>query len=299
MIINGKELSQNILNECKNQLTNYSKKQLVVVTIGDDPASKVYVRNKQKAAEQVGLEFKNIRFSEEEDFNYIYYSLLNLIYPNGYDSQEINSSLAGMIIQLPIVSKTLNEKQKKTIISMVPDCLDVDGFNLTSEFIPCTPKGILYMFRSIPDYSLKGKTALVIGRSNIVGKPIAKLLLSEDCTVIQAHSKTPKTTLLRMFAYADIVISAVGKANLITENDAIQYFKDNRHEYYSGFEVNKGNRVIIDVGMNRDENGKLCGDLSESFKESYSKYYSPVPGGVGPMTVAMLMDNAKEAICRS
>lgn len=299
MIINGKELSQDILNECKNQLVNYPKRQLVVVTIGDDPASKVYVRNKQKAAEQIGLEFNNIRFSEEEDFNFIYYSLLNLIYTNGYSSQEVNPSLAGMIIQLPIVSKTLNEKQKKTIIDIVPDCLDVDGFNLTSEFIPCTPKGILYMLRSIPNYSLRGKTALVIGRSNIVGKPIAKLLLNEDCTVIQAHSKTPKNTLLRMFAYADVVISAVGRANLITEEDAIQYFKDNRHEYYSGFEVNKDNRIIIDVGMNRDENGKLCGDLSESFKEAYSKYYSPVPGGVGPMTVAMLMDNAKEAICRS
>ena len=299
MIINGKELSQHILNDCKSQLSNYPKRQLMVVTIGDDSASKVYVRNKQKAAEQVGLEFNNIRFSEEEDFNSIYYSLLNLIYPNGYDAQEINNSIAGMIIQLPIVSKVLNERQKKDIANIVPDCLDVDGFNLTSKFIPCTPKGILYMLRSIPNYSLKGKTALVIGRSNIVGKPIAKLLLNEDCTVIQAHSRTPKNTLLRMFAYADIVISAVGKANLITKNDAIQYFKDNRHEYYSGFEVNKDNRVIIDVGMNRDENGKLCGDLSESFKEDYSKYYSPVPGGVGPMTVAMLMDNVKEVICRS
>lgn len=299
MIISGKELSQHILNDCKSQLSNYSKKQLIVVTIGDDPASKVYVRNKQKAAEQVGLEFNNIRFSEEEDFNSIYYSLLNLIYINGHNNQEINSSIAGIIIQLPMASKVLNERQKKDIIDIVPDCLDVDGFNLTSNFIPCTPKGIIYMLKSIPNYSLKGKTALVIGRSNIVGKPIAKLLLNEDCTIIQAHSKTPKNTLLRMFAYADIVISAVGKANLITENDAIQYFKDNRHEYYSGFEVNKDNRVIIDVGMNRDENGKLCGDLSESFKEAYSKYYSPVPGGVGPMTVAMLMDNTKEAICKS
>ena len=299
MIINGKELSQDILNECKNQLANYSKRQLIVVTIGGDPASKVYVRNKQKAAEQVGLEFNNIRFSEEEDFNSIYHFLLNLIYINGCNTQGINSSIAGMIIQLPIISKVLNEKQKKNIIDIVPDCLDVDGFNLNSKFIPCTPKGILYMLRSIPNYSLKGKTALVIGRSNIVGKPIAKLLLNEDCTVIQAHSRTPKNTLLRMFAYADIVISAVGKANLITENDAIQYFKDNRHEYYSGFEINKNNRVIIDVGMNRDENGKLCGDLSESFKEDYSKYYSPVPGGVGPMTVAMLIDNVKEVICRS
>lgn len=299
MIINGKELSQDILNKCKRQLANYSKRQLIVVTIGDDPASKVYVRNKQKAAEQVGLEFNNIRFSEEEDFNSIYHFLLNLIYINGYNNQKINNSIAGMIIQLPIVSKVLNERQKKDITNIVPDCLDVDGFNLTSKFIPCTPKGILYMLRSIPNYSLKGKTALVIGRSNIVGKPIAKLLLNEDCTVIQVHSRTPKNTLLRMFAYADIVISAVGKANLITKNDAIQYFKDNRHEYYSGFEVNKDNRVIIDVGMNRDENGKLCGDLSESFKEDYSKYYSPVPGGVGPMTVAMLMDNVKEVICRS
>lgn len=282
MIINGKELSQNILEKCKKELKDYPKENLIVVTIGDDPASKVYVRNKQKAAEQIGIGFQNIRFSEEDTFETVYEELLKYIYSET-NLIEFNPTTAGIIIQLPIVSKVLTEDQKKAITLMVPDYLDVDGFNKNSNFIPCTPKGIVYMLKSIPEYSLIGKTALIIGRSNIVGKPVAKLLLDEDCTVIQAHSKTPKEKLIKYFAEADIVISAVGKPYLIKEEDLW-----NQNIKYD--------KIIIDVGMNRDKDGKLCGDLEESIKQNYSKYYSPVPGGVGPMTVAMLMDNITEAI---
>ena len=130
-----------------------------------------------------------------------------------------------------------------------------------------------------------------------MGKPIAKLLLDRNYTVVQAHSKTPKERLLRLFSFADIVVSAVGKPDLLTEDDAYQYFKDNRHDFYGNLE-NCRDRVIIDVGMNRDADGKLCGDFSEDFKKKYSRYYTPVPGGVGPMTVAMLIENTFESITR-
>lgn len=281
MILNGKELSNKILNELTSE--ENKSKTLIVVTIGEDPASKVYVRNKQKACEKVGLTFKNIKFTDTTPADEIMYALKNFSYNSNY----------GVIVQLPIVSKVLSEKDKYQITHSIETWQDVDGFLVDSPFTPCTPKGIIRLIDSISDFDYKGKTALVIGRSDIVGKPIAKLLLDRNCTVIQAHSKTPKNTLLRMFSYADIIVSAVGKADLITEYDAIQYWKDNRHDFYGDFS-NKRDRIIIDVGMNRDENGKLCGDMSEAFKEKYSKYYTPVPGGVGPMTVAMLIENCLE-----
>lgn len=279
MILNGKELSEKILAGLTSEENN--DKKLVVITIGEDPASKVYVRNKQRACEKVGLKFENIKFSDETRKEDILYAMSELKY---------GISVYGVIVQLPIVSKVLSDADKLQITRSVEPFLDVDGFLINSKFTPCTPKGIIRLIDSIPDYNYSGKTALVIGRSEIVGKPIAKLLLDKNCTVIQAHSRTPKDTLLRMFSYADIVVSAVGKPNLITEYDAEQYWKDNRHDFYGDFNSKK-ERVIIDVGMNRDENGKLCGDLPEIFKEKYSEYYTPVPGGVGPMTVAMLIEN--------
>lgn len=281
MILNGKELSNKILDGLISE--DNKNKTLIVVTIGEDPASKVYVKNKQRACERVGMNFINMKFTDTTPVNEILNSLRDFSYNNEYR----------VIIQLPIVSKILSEKDKYEITHSIETWQDVDGFLPNSPFTPCTPKGIIRLIDSIPDFKYKGKNALVIGRSDIVGKPIAKLLLDKNCTVIQAHSKTPKDILLRMFSYADIVVSAVGKADLITEYDAIQYWKDNRHDFYGDFS-NKKDRVIIDVGMNRDENGKLCGDMSEAFKERYSEYYTPVPGGVGPMTVAMLIENCLE-----
>jgi methylenetetrahydrofolate dehydrogenase (NADP+)/methenyltetrahydrofolate cyclohydrolase len=146
--------------------------------------------------------------------------------------------------------------------------------------IPCTPAGIMELLH-VNGCLQKCGNALVIGRSELVGRPIAELLLQENQTVTIAHSKTPRDVLLDAFARADIVISAAGTRNLITEADAEPYWNDNR--------------IIIDVSINRDENGKLCGDFSEEFKDKYSAYYTPVPGGVGPMTVAMLMFNTYSA----
>lgn len=282
MILDGKELSAKILDNIKQEVARIDQFcTLAIVTIGEDAASKVYVNNKKKACEKVGIRCLHKQISANANLQEVCKILV-----------ELNNSIdiAGVIIQLPIVSNVLTEEEKKFIASSVSDKIDVDGFNQDSEFTPCTPKGILKLLESIPNFKYEGKVALVIGRSEIVGKPIAKLLLDRNCTVIQAHSKTPKERLLRMFSFADIVITAVGKPNLITFDECYQYFKDNRYDFYGAFENNR-DRIIIDVGINRDENGKLCGDLSEDFKQHYSCYYTPVPGGVGPMTVAMLIEN--------
>ena len=289
-IIDGKHLSNQILDTIKNKIeTSNAKITLAIITVGDDPASKIYVNNKKKACEKVGMKCIHKELSADDDLQRICFELNQL---------NINPEVHGIIIQLPIVSNVLSKEEKDFITNCVKDEKDVDGFNFDSDFVPCTPKGILRLLDSIPNFEYKGKTALIIGRSEIVGKPIAKLLLDRDCTVIQAHSKTPKERLLRMFSFADIIISAVGKPNLISEEDAYQYFKDNRHDFYGDFENNR-DRIIIDVGINRDEDGKLCGDFSEEFKNKYAEYYTPVPKGVGPMTVSMLIENTWEAYCNS
>lgn len=286
MILDGKKLSNKILDELT--FKENQDRTLAVITIGEDPASKIYVENKRKACKKVGLNFTNIKFSDIAPKDEILSALRELNRKNDH----------GIIIQLPIISKVLSEADKYQITHSIERRRDVDGFLDNSPFVPCTPKGIIKLIDSIPNYNYKGKTALVIGRSDIVGKPIARLLLEKDCTVIQAHSKTPKEILLRMFSNADIVISAAGRLNLITEDDAEQYWKDNRFDFYGNF-TNKRNRVIIDVGINRDENNKVCGDLPEDFKSKYSEYYTPVPGGVGPMTVAMLIFNTIAATAAS
>ena len=290
LIINGKLISDMILDNIRYEYSKHKENKnckLVVVTIGDDPASKVYVNNKKKACEYVGFNFCNKSFCSDTAFDEISSFMIEFAFV---------TNVLGVIVQLPIISNVLNDYQKSIIPQLITPEKDVDGFGRNSLYAPCTPKGIIRML-DIIDYKYEGKTALVIGRSDIVGKPIAKLLLDKDCTVIQAHSKTPKETLCRMFTQADLVVSAVGKCDVLNEWDADQYF-DNRHDWYSGFYVKSGVRTIIDVGINRDADGKLCGDFSEEFKQKYSKYYTPVPGGVGPMTVAMLIENVWQSFIR-
>lgn len=286
-IINGKELSNKILENLNFKPTG-SICDLAIVHIGDDPASKVYMNNKRKACEKIGMTCLIHKFEKTDSYEQIASGINNL---NKLDYVK------GIILQLPIISDVLTEDEKIKLTKMISPIKDVDGFLTDSIYTPCTPKGILRLLDSVKEETGSGKIALVIGRSDIVGKPIAKLLLDRNYTVIQAHSKTPKERLLRMFSFSDVVISAVGKKDLLTEEDAYQYFKDNRHDFYGNLE-NKRDRIIIDVGINRDENGKLCGDFSESFKEKYSEYYTPVPGGVGPMTVAMLIENTYESITK-
>lgn len=282
-IINGKIIAGAIKRQLKEEISQMDvKPTLSVILVGDDAASQVYVRNKHKACDEVGIRSIQINLSKDvtED---VLISKINEL--------NADNSVHGILVQLP-VPKHIDVKK---VISAIDPRKDVDGFTQNSSFTPCTPAGVLDLLDGIPDYDIARKTALVIGRSDIVGKPVAKLLLDRNCTVIQAHSKTPKDVLCKMFSFADIVVSAVGRTDIISKYDAEDYFKDNRHDFYGNFS-NKRDRIIIDVGINRDENGKLCGDFSESFKEKYSSFYTPVPGGVGPMTIAMLLKNTVLAV---
>ena len=268
------------------------KPQLLIITIGEDDASKVYVRNKMRAADEVGIEASHWIYNSDD-------------YWSGKVADDFNSGFPdfdAVILQLPVPSYV----DAGELIEKIPFWKDVDGLTMAQKgrfeaipkrchvmdaLMPCTPQGIIELIDECVDFdNLRRKNALVIGRSELVGKPVAKMLLDENMTVTIAHSRTPKYELLQAFANADLVVSAAGVPNLITEEDALQFWKDNRHYICDSFEF-KHKRVIVDVSINRDENGKLCGDFSEEFKQKYSEYYTPVPGGVGPMTVAMLMFN--------
>ena len=243
---------------------------LTIVTSGEDSASKVYVRNKVRRCEEIGIKadvrhYDYLNYAECDD---IIYSVWNPI-----------------IVQEPIVGNVDHFDVSSRISSM----MDVDGFTHINMGLlatgekpyhrPCTPSGVM---RLLEEYNipLEGKNALVIGRSNIVGRPMAMMLEHAGCTVTVAHSKTTKDSLIENFVSADIVVSAVGKRNVVSDAEFLpsKRLKD---------------KVLIDVGMNRDENGKLCGDFSEELKQK-AAYYTPVPGGVGAMTVAMLMQNVIE-----
>lgn len=280
-IMDGKLVAQKIKDRVAKWIaTDLDRKpQLLIITIGEDDASKVYVRNKMRAADEVGIEASHWIYTEDD-------------YWSGKVADDFNSGFPdfdAVILQLPVPSYV----DAGELIEKIPYWKDVDGLTMTQKgrfeaiphrchimdaLIPCTPHGVIELIDEyVPFEDLKGKNALVIGRSELVGKPVAKMLLDWNMTVTIAHSKTPRPELLRAFANADLVVSAAGVSNLITEEDALPFWKDNR--------------IIVDVSINRDENGKLCGDFSEEFKQKYSEYYTPVPGGVGPMTVAMLMFN--------
>ena len=244
---------------------------LTIVTSGEDSASKVYVRNKVKRCEEIGIK-ADIR----------HYDKLNYI-----DVDNIEDSIQNpIIVQEPITGNATHAYVAGKLFALD----DVDGFSHLNMALlatgekpyhrPCTPSGVM---RLLEEYNipLEGKNALVIGRSNIVGRPMAMMLEHAGCTVTVAHSKTGSNMLLMLFAQADIVVSAVGKKDIISLHDL--------EGWYSGLE----NKILIDVGMNRDENGKLCGDFSEELKQK-AAYYTPTPGGTGPMTVAMLMQNVIE-----
>lgn len=270
-IINGKEIAENILNNIKKEVENFDvKPTLAVIIVGNDPASKVYVKNKIKKSEFLG--FNSILKELPEDIQKE--ELLDVI-KNLNNDKNVN----GILLQLPL-PKGLDEKDFLDEISPIKD---VDGFTTYNSgklfkgekpySIACTPKGIIKLLET-KNINLEGKVAVVIGRSNIVGKPVANLLLQKNATVIQAHSKTKN--LPEILKLADIIISATGK-----------------EEFIKGDMVKKG-AIIIDVGITRNKNGKLTGDVD--FESVYNKvsYITPVPGGVGPMTITTLMENTLE-----
>ncbi|MFC4022832.1 bifunctional methylenetetrahydrofolate dehydrogenase/methenyltetrahydrofolate cyclohydrolase FolD [Oceanobacillus longus] len=273
-IINGKELSAELKQEMKVEVEGLKQKgltpHLTVVLVGDNPASKSYVKGKEKAAEITGISSSLIELpsSTSED------ELLQLI-------NELNDdkSVHGILVQLPLPDQI---REQQVIEAIHPD-KDVDGFHpsnigkmMTGEdtFLPCTPFGIITMLKS-KAIEMEGKHAVVIGRSNIVGKPVGQLLLNENATVTYCHSKTKN--MKEIAANADILIAAIGKAHAITA----EYVKEGA--------------VVIDVGINRQPDGKLTGDVDfESVKEIAS-YITPVPKGVGPMTITMLLKNTIKA----
>ncbi|HEP1794893.1 TPA: bifunctional methylenetetrahydrofolate dehydrogenase/methenyltetrahydrofolate cyclohydrolase [Streptococcus suis] len=247
---------------------------LVVILVGEDPASQVYVRNKERSALAAGFQSEVVRvpdtISEAE--------LLELI--AGYNQDD---AWHGILVQLPLPAHISEEK---VLLAIDPN-KDVDGFHPTNMgkfwsghpvMIPSTPAGIMEMFKEY-QIDLEGKSALVIGRSNIVGKPMAQLLLDANATVTIAHSRTKN--LPELARQADILVVAIGRGHFVTK------------------EFVKPGAVVIDVGMNRDENGKLIGDVKYDEVADLASYITPVPGGVGPMTITMLMEQTYEACVRS
>lgn len=274
-IIDGKKVSAQFREEIAKNTKELKEKTgitpgLAVVIVGDDSASKVYVKNKKKACEEVGFLSKEFALHEKTTQE----ELLDLL-----DKLNQDESIHGVLVQLPL-PKHLDEQK---IIERISPSKDVDAFHAENvgkimignfDFLPCTPAGVMQLIHSTGQ-EISGKHCVVIGRSNIVGKPMAMLLLHENATVSICHSKTKD--LASITKQADILVSAVGRAKFVTK------------------EMVKPGAIVIDVGMNRDENGKLCGDVDFAAVEPVCSYITPVPGGVGPMTITMLLQNTLRA----
>lgn len=273
-LIDGKELAKKIREELKIENNKLKAKgitaKLAVILVGNDSASKVYVKNKSNACKDVGIEYEEILLKNNTTMN----ELLKII-----DELNARPDINGILLQSPI-PKGLNIQEA---FNRIDYRKDVDGFNpvnigklMTGQdcFISCTPYGIIKMLEAY-NIPIEGKNAVVIGRSNIVGKPLAQCLLNKNATVTICHSKTKN--IAEITKTADILISAVGKINIVTAN------------------MVKEGAVVIDVGMNRNEIGKLVGDVDFEGAKEKTSYITPVPGGVGPMTIAMLMNNVIKA----
>ena len=273
-IIDGKAVSKAVRERVAAETTKLKKTGitpgLAVIIVGEDPASQVYVRNKEKACEEVG--FYSEKFALPENTTQ---QELNALVQQLNARKDIN----GILCQLPL-PKHLDDKE---VINLINPIKDVDAFHPVNvgaimigdyNFLPCTPAGVMELIHST-GVDVCGKKAVVIGRSNIVGKPMAMLLLHENATVEITHSRTQN--LSEITAGADILVAAIGRAKFVTAD------------------MVKEGAVVIDVGMNRDENGKLCGDVDFEGVKDKCSYITPVPGGVGPMTVAMLLKNTWQA----
>lgn len=274
-IIDGKMISTMIKDECKERVAAYKAEGkeicLAVVQVGNDPASSVYVNNKKKACEYIGINSLSYELPEETTQE----ELIALV-------EELNgrADVNGILVQLP-VPKHIDDN---AIIKAIDPRKDVDGFHPQSVgalcigqpgFVSCTPAGIIELLKR-SDVDICGKNCVVIGRSNIVGKPMALLMLRENATVTVAHSKTQN--LKEICKQADILIVAIGKPKFIDAS----YIKEGA--------------VVIDVGIHRNEDNKLCGDVEYDSASKVASAITPVPGGVGPMTIAMLMKNCVDSI---
>lgn len=274
VIINGKEIGQEIRTGVATRVKKLKEKGitpgLAVILVGDNPASKTYVANKQKSCEQIGMYSELVKLPEDISEQ----ALLEKI-------RELNerASIHGILVQLPL-PKHINED--KVIQTISPE-KDVDGFSPISvgkmmlgqdTYLPCTPYGVMKMLEHT-GIDVAGKHAVIVGRSHIVGKPMGQLLLQKDATVTYTHSKTPD--LPSFTKQADILIAAVGRANFITSEHI------------------KEGAVVIDVGINRNQDNRLCGDVDFDDVQGIASHITPVPGGVGPMTITMLLENTVQA----
>ena len=273
-LIDGKALAQKIREELKEQVDSLKVKgiypKLAVVLVGDNPASKVYVKNKSKACEKTGIEFEEVilpKETSEEALRDIVESLNN--------REDIN----GILVQSPL-PRQINEN---TIFSLINPEKDVDGFNPVNvgklcigedAFVSCTPFGVIKMLEAY-DIETEGKKATILGRSNIVGKPMIQCMLKKNATVTVCHSKTQNIG--EILRDSDIIISAIGKPKFVKE------------------EMVKDGAVVIDVGINRLDDGSIVGDVDFENVSKKVSYITPVPGGVGPMTIAMLLSNVVKA----
>jgi methylenetetrahydrofolate dehydrogenase (NADP+)/methenyltetrahydrofolate cyclohydrolase len=277
-LIDGNQLSKQLRTQVAARALALKAKGIIpglaVVLVGENPASQVYVRNKVKACEDAGLH----SVLEKYEASMTEADLLARV--EGLNNEP---SIHGILVQLPLPAHIDAQK----VIEAISPAKDVDGFHIASAgalmtgmpgFWPCTPYGCMKMLESI-NYDLKGKHAVVIGRSNIVGKPMALMLLQKNATVTICHSATPD--LKAMTLQADVIVAAVGKRNVLTAD------------------MVKPGAVVLDVGMNRNDEGKLCGDVDFEGVKQVASHITPVPGGVGPMTITMLLVNTLEAAERT
>ena len=275
IIIDGKKISAEIKDECKEKVALYKEKGIeicmAVIQVGSDPASSVYVNNKKKACEYIGI--NSLSYHLEE--NTTEEELLELI-----DKLNQDANVRGILVQLPLPKHISEDK----VLMAISPTKDVDGFHPMNVgnlcigrkgFLSCTPAGVIELLKRY-NIEISGKECVVVGRSNIVGKPMAILLLRENGTVTITHSRTKD--LKEVCKRADILIAALGKPKFITE----EYVKEGA--------------VVIDVGIHRNENNKLCGDVDFDAVAPKCSAITPVPGGVGPMTIAMLMKNCVDSV---
>lgn len=274
-IIDGKKLSHELKMKMKEEVNQLKKTgvtpHLTVILVGDNPASKSYVKGKEKACEETGISSDLIELNETVTEDELLAQIVKL---------NNDKSVHGILVQLPLP----NHIEEQKVIEIISPEKDVDGFHpvnigrmMTGQdtFLPCTPHGIIKMLKS-KNISIEGKHAVVLGRSNIVGKPVGQLLLNENATVTYCHSRTPN--LKEYTKNADILVVALGKAHFVDENHI------------------KEGAVVIDVGINRTEDGSLTGDVNFDKVKEKASYITPVPRGVGPMTITMLLSNTIKAV---
>jgi len=275
-ILDGKLMSEELMQDQARRVQELGKQGIVpglaVVLVGEDPASQIYVRNKGLACEKIGIHSKTIRMDENSSQD----EVLSVI-----DELNADPTIHGILVQLPL-PRHLDER---AVLARILPEKDVDGFHISNAgklfsgqegVVPCTPKGIIHMLKQ-GGVELAGREAVVIGRSNIVGKPAAILLLNENCTVTICHSKTKD--LKEHCKRADVLVAAIGKPKFVTAD------------------MVKPGAAVVDVGINRVD-GKVVGDVDFEAVKEIAGYITPVPGGVGKLTISMLMENTLEAACR-